>query len=365
MSEIYIGLISGTSVDAVDAVVADFEPFPPRLVASHSQPIEPSLKQRILDLCNSGNNEIERMGRLDRELGHVFAEAAIAVAKRGGVRLEQISAIGSHGQTIRHEPEVAYPFTLQIGDPNTIVQQTGIITVADFRRRDLAVGGQGAPLAPAYHRWMLQGRAGVVVNIGGMSNVTLLPINSEEPVVGFDTGPGNVLLDDWMFRTEGETFDCDGAFARSGRVVEPLLELLRSDPFFSLQPPKSTGRETFNRAWFDQRYQQIGQQRPEDVAATLVELTASTIADAIHDCAAQSLWVCGGGAHNRYLLERLSAHLSGWEVDTSATIGMEPDWVEAMAFAWLARETLSGRTGNLPEVTGADRPVILGAIYPA
>jgi len=365
MSECYVGLMSGTSIDAIDAAVVDFEPFPPRCIATASLSIDSDLRRRILALCAAGENEIERMGQLDVELGQLFARAAIEVMEKAGLRVDEVAAIGSHGQTIRHEPGSRYPFTLQIGDPNIIAQQTGITTVADFRRRDLAVGGQGAPLAPAYHRWFLRNRGGAVVNIGGMANVTLLPASMEEKVVGFDTGPGNVLIDGWMAHCRGERMDCDGAFARSGVVSEELLSTMQQEPFFQQSPPKSTGRERFNMRWLDAHLSAV-ERPPQDVAATLVELTATTIAEsvALQPVGEHAHWICGGGAHNGYLLERIAAQLPGWQVDSSEAVGMDPDWVEAMAFAWLARQTLSGKEGNLPSVTGAQEAAILGAVFP-
>ncbi len=366
MGDYFVGLMSGTSIDGIDAVVADFEPFPPCLVATASMPLEEGLKLRILALCNPGENEIEQLGQLDVELGERFAIAALQVVEEAGLQPQQIRAIGSHGQTIRHEPELITPFTLQIGDPNTIAQRSGITTVADFRRRDLTVGGQGAPLAPAYHRWFLRERGGVVVNIGGMANVTLLPIDTEGAVVGFDTGPGNVLIDGWMRDVCGESMDRDGAFARSGRSLVSLLEQMRQEPYFHQSPPKSTGRETFNREWLNHHLSGVESMSAEDVAATLVELTALNIADAVRNQpVSPSLWVCGGGAHNGYLLERIAAQLPSWSVNTTAAVGMDPDWVEAMAFAWLARQTLQGMSGNLLSVTGATEQTILGGIYPA
>ncbi len=360
--------MSGTSLDAVDAVVVDFSTFPPRSLATHSLEIEPDLKRRIAALCSPGKNEIEQLGQLDVELGQLFARAARQVVEKAGLKPQQITAVGSHGQTIRHEPEQRYPFTLQIGDPNTIAQQSGITTVADFRRRDLVVGGQGAPLAPAYHRWFLQGRGGVVVNIGGMANITRLPECGNAAVVGFDTGPGNVLIDYWMSHCYGKPLDRDGAIARSGKVSRRLLEEMLKEPFFHQPPPKSTGRETFNGAWLQRHLTPLS---PEAVLATLVELTAKTISQAVSasappagEAGGEAVWVCGGGAHNGYLLERIAAHLPSWQVHSSAEVGMDPDWVEAMAFAWLARQTLRGEAGNLPSVTGASKPVILGAIYP-
>ncbi len=373
MSEKYVGLMSGTSLDGVDAVVADFSHFPPAVVATASIPIPERLRQEILDLCSPEEGEIMRMGAADTELGALFAEAAVAVVEAAGLKREEISAIGSHGQTIRHEPAAERPFTLQIGDPNTIAQRTGITTVADFRRRDLAAGGQGAPLAPAYHAWLLKERRGVLVNIGGMANVTILPDSAEGEVVGYDTGPGNVLMNTWAERAFGKRMDREGEFARQGRLSRSLLERMREEPFFALSPPKSTGRETFNSDWIERYLSQL-ESAPsrkaalsaEDVAATLCELTAVTIADAVqgHGLSSRELWVCGGGARNPFLLERIAANLPEWEIDSTAAVGMDPEWVEAMAFAWLARRTLQGRSGNLPSVTGAGQSTILGAVFP-
>jgi len=367
VSEYFIGLMSGTSMDGIDAVAVDFSAFPPVICATDIISISPVLKEKIVALCKPGENEIERMGELDVELGELFAAAVTSVVEKAGLTVEEIRAVGSHGQTIRHMPRGDRPFTLQIGDPNIIAQRTGMTTVADFRRRDIAAGGEGAPLAPAYHHWLMRGKSGAVVNIGGMANVTLLPVNDSDPVVGFDTGPGNVLMDYWINRSSGKSMDRDGGFARQGNVSDTLLNTMRSDTFFSQPPPKSTGRELFNGDWVDACMQSLVEPlSAEDVAATLCELTASTITDAVHEHQAggQQLLVCGGGAHNTFMLERISAHLPGWAVSSSATVGVDPDWVEATAFAWLARQTICGEIGNLPSVTGADQSVILGAIFP-
>ncbi|MBC8519394.1 MAG: anhydro-N-acetylmuramic acid kinase [Gammaproteobacteria bacterium] len=367
MSEYFVGLMSGTSMDGVDAVVVDFSTFPPSLCATDVTQISPSLKERILALCMEGENEIERMGELDVELGVLFSDAAVAVVEKAGLAAEKIVAIGSHGQTIRHKPTGSTPFTLQIGDPNIVAQRTGITTVADFRRRDIAAGGEGAPLAPAYHRWLMRGQSGAVVNIGGMANVTLLPADRGAPVVGFDTGPGNVLMDYWAEESFGTRMDKDGLFARQGELSSSLLKSMLSDPFFSRPSPKSTGRELFNSDWLYGGWSSLVKSLPvEDVAATLCELTAVTVADAVRDqnVGRQQLLVCGGGAHNSFLLERMAVNLSGWSVDSTASIGVDPDWVEAVAFGWLARQTVRGDVGNIPSVTGANQSVILGAIFP-
>ncbi|HET8705381.1 MAG TPA: anhydro-N-acetylmuramic acid kinase, partial [Pseudomonadales bacterium] len=277
--------------------------------------------------------------------------------------------IGSHGHTLRHRPLLDAPFSWQIGDPNVIAERTGITTVADFRRRDVAAGGQGAPLVPAFHAHVFgdEDFDRVVLNIGGIANVTILPDRkSQRPVRGFDTGPGNALLNDWTERHLGKSFDDNGNWARSGVVCDELLSELLKDTYFTKPVPKSCGREQFNLNWLEERLFHFPQLRACDVQATLVELTAATVALAIKAQAsdARDLFVCGGGAHNAYLMERIAA-LSGLDAQKTEMLGVPADWVEAMAFAWLAWQTLERRTGNLPSVTGASRPVILGAIYPA
>jgi anhydro-N-acetylmuramic acid kinase len=359
----HLGLMSGTSMDAVDAAIVDFHAAQPRLVATCSTPLPADLRAALADLTRTGSCRLDELGQLDVKVGRLFAEAALAAVAAAGLTTDRIQAIGSHGQTVWHQPGGEAPFTLQIGDPNIIAEQTGITVVADLRRRDVAAGGQGAPLVPAFHAQLFRTAApGVAVNIGGFANLTVLP-GSGEPVVGFDTGPGNVLLDGWVQRHLGQAMDSDGAWARGGRVDPALLDRLLADPFFAAAPPKSTGREYFNLAWLDSR---LGGQRPEDVQATLTELTARSIADAIrrHAATARVAILCGGGSYNGYLRERLVHLLAGVRVTDSHEFGIAPQWIEAAAFAWLARETLAGRPGNLPSVTGARRPVVLGGIYP-
>jgi anhydro-N-acetylmuramic acid kinase len=373
----YIGLMSGTSLDAIDAVLVDFAAARPRLIASHQHELTDTLRSALLDLCQPGENEIERLGIIDIQLGKAFAAAAQQLLSAAGISATEVSAIGSHGQTIRHRPETG--FTLQIGDPNTIAERTGITTVADFRRRDLAAGGQGAPLVPAFHAAVF-GRhkpedetvdgghpPRVILNIGGMANVTLLIPGL--PVTGFDTGPGNVLMDAWIQQQQQLPCDHDGAWAQSGAVNAPLLAALQSDDYFRQPAPKSTGRERFNLAWLQQHLAAIPDSLPdEDVQATLCALTAVTVAAALHDeivTAGGEILVCGGGAHNGHLLAQLERLLPDYTIKTTDAVGLAPDWVEACAFAWLARETLARRPGNVPTVTGARRPVILGGIYPA
>lgn len=362
----YIGLMSGTSVDAVDAVLVTVSGNDrPVLLASYSHPMPPATRGEIQALMQPGANEIERLGELDMALGELFAEAANAVIRQAGVERQIIRAIGSHGQTLRHRPRAQHPFTVQIGNPSVIAERTGITTVGDFRARDIAASGQGAPLVPAFHQRMFQspGSNRVIVNIGGIANVTYLPATPSAPVSGFDTGPGNTLLDQWIRRHQNELYDRDGAWAASGRVQKYLLAQLMADGYFAKAPPKSTGREHFNLAWLEQQH--AGKLAPEDIQATFAELTAASIAQSLKFLPEKigEIYICGGGNHNRHLLARLRALLPGIPVATTEILGLDPDWVEAAAFAWLAHQTLAGHAGNLPSVTGARHPVLLGGIY--
>lgn len=369
MSELYLGLMSGTSLDGIDAAVVDLSSATPHVLAAHTQPYSPDLRNQLLELAQGGGtNEVECLGRLDQQLGELFAAAALAVLEQRGLAPSAIRAIGSHGQTVRHRPAGPTPFTLQIADPNLIAERTGITTVADFRRRDMAAGGQGAPLVPAFHaccfRKAEEDRA--VLNIGGMANLTLLPADQQLPVSGFDTGPGNVLLDAWIGKQRGESCDRNGDWASTGQVQQSLLHALLQDDYFRMAPPKSTGREKFQLAWLEQRLATFACS-PNDVQATLVALTAETIAAALQAAAprTQRLLVCGGGVHNNTLMNALSVALADVPVESTAVHGLNPDWVEAAAFAWMAHETLAGRPSNVPSVTGARGPRILGGIYPA
>jgi anhydro-N-acetylmuramic acid kinase len=368
----FVGLMSGTSLDGIDAVVVDFadgQPGKLGTLASACMPIPDAVRERILRLCSPGNHEIDAMGELDSELGTLFAAAATEVIRSAGLRAEDIVAIGSHGQTIRHRPAGTHPFTLQIGDPNTIAELTGITTVADFRRRDVAAGGQGAPLVPAFHAWMFRSAdiSRAILNIGGMANLTVLPANPSVPVLGFDTGPGNVLLDAWHAKHQGIPIDMNGGWARTGQADTSLLEHLLSERFFISPPPKSTGRELFNLHWLEEALTTTTALKPQDVQATLAELTAVSCAEGVKRWAGEvgELFLCGGGAHNIYLRERIAQHLPDVHVTTTSELGLDPDWVEAVAFAWLARQTIAGLPGNLPAVTGAGHPVVLGGIYQA
>ena len=359
----YIGLMTGTSMDAVDAALVDLNDAVPRLVATHGSPLPDPLRQQLLAV-HAGTGLTELLD-LDARLGEVLANAATELLDRAGVAGSQVRAIGSHGQTLWHAPDAENRTTLQAGDPNRIAQRTGITVVADFRRRDMAAGGQGAPLAPAFHRAFFASATErrAVVNIGGIANITCLPADAT-PVTGFDTGPGNVLLDTWCRQQGQGNYDADGGWAAQANADPDLLARLRDDPYFRRSPPKSTGREYFNAQWLAGAG--LEGHAPATVQATLAELTAGTIADALHEALprAERLLVCGGGARNWDLMQRLGRNLPGVVVESTADHGIAPDWVEAAGFAWLAHATLQGQAGSIPEVTGADSPVPLGGIYP-
>lgn len=367
----YIGLMSGTSMDGIDAVVASIpQAGRLKLRATHSEPYPVEVRARLQTLANSSINDLELMGELDALLGELLAQAANRVRHKSGLDGQEIRAIGSHGQTVRHRPNAPHPYSIQIGNPAVIAQHTRITTVADFRARDIAAGGQGAPLVPAFHLWMFHSPDNnrVVVNIGGIANVSYLPADTSQPASGFDTGPGNTLLDAWICENRGHPYDKDGRWAASGKILATLLERLCSDSYFRMAPPKSTGPEYFNLAWLADHLAELGT-RPDaqDVQATLTELTARSIAQALttHLPYVDEVYVCGGGSRNRHLASRLSTNLPGAPVDTTRALGLHPDWVEAAAFAWLAHQTLEGRPANLPSVTGARHEVVLGAIYKA
>lgn len=364
---LYLGLMSGTSADGIDAALAQFPVDGGcRFVEGLTLPWDPLLRERLVSLGQGGElASLDELGDVDARIGLAFAAAAVALLQHSGVDAAQVRAIGSHGQTVRHRPSASPAFTLQLGDANRIAEHTGITTVADFRRRDVAAGGQGAPLMPAFHLAMLgtadEDRA--VLNLGGIANLTLIP--REGTLLGFDTGPANALLDAWCERHTGRTYDADGAFAASGVVDAGLLARWRDDPWFALPPPKSTGREQFHLAWVQQQIGD-GQHVAADVQATLLELTAVTVADALLRTlpGARRVLVCGGGVRNGHLMQRLAARLPGVVVESSARHGLDPDFLEALGFAWLAQRTLDGLAGNLPSVTGAAGPRILGAIHP-
>jgi anhydro-N-acetylmuramic acid kinase len=369
MKELFIGLMSGTSMDAIDAVLADFSQGA-RLLGTHSIPLPENLRARLIALAQSGPDEIERLGRTDVELGRLFAATAKGVLASSEHHAAEIRAIGSHGQTIRHRPQGEWPFTLQITDPNTIAEETGIAVVADFRRRDLAAGGQGAPLVPAFHASVFghEHYHRIILNLGGIANITVLPASRPEQTYGFDTGPANTLMDAWSQHCRQISYDAGGEWAASGDVHQDLLEKLLAHAYFGLPAPKSTGREDFNLSWLQDRLAALNEKvAEEDVQATLLELTARSVADAINatGLGTGEVLLCGGGTFNTALWHRLQDLLPDWQLHSTADFGLAPGWVEATAFAWLARQTLLGLPGNLPAVTGAKGPRILGGIYPA
>ncbi len=370
MPAYYIGLMSGTSVDGIDAVLVDLATNKPVLLAARTTAWDAALRGRILATLNDPTQvSLVALGQLDAALGEAFAEAALTIIRAASLEPAQITAVGSHGQTLFHAASANPAFSMQAGDASRIAAKTGITTVADFRRRDIAEGGQGAPLVPAFHQALFSqpGVSRAILNIGGIANLTLLPADLG-PATGFDTGPGNVLLDAWIAKHRAQPFDRDGEWAGSGTCCQTLLEQLLQQPYFRQAPPKSTGRELFNLDWLEQNLTPEFENLPaSDVQATLVELTATTVAKALAETAAplDELFVCGGGAHNRFLMQRLAALLPTCRIATTEALGLHPDWVEATAFAWLAKQTLGGKPGNLPSVTGARRATILGAIYPA
>jgi anhydro-N-acetylmuramic acid kinase len=361
---IYLGLISGTSMDAIDAALVDFEVAPLRIIATSATPFEPQLKRRISALIDQADSvALDEVGQIDVELGRAFASAALALMQSAGISADRVSAIGSHGQTLRHRPDLGVPFTWQIGDPNTLAEMTGVSVVADFRRRDVAAGGQGAPLLPVFHDQVFRSDAEdrVIANLGGIANITIL--TNDSSVTGFDTGPANRLLDAWISRHLGKDFDAGGAWAATGRVDDTLLNELLDEPYLRLAPPKSTGRELFNLPWLENKLG-LFSRTPTDVQATLQQFTACTLAAAVRQYApGAALYVCGGGAHNLALLNAIAALIAPNPVASTAALGLDPDYVEAVAFAWFAKRTLEGLTSSAGTVTGAKGARILGGVY--
>src|SRR5690554_5530007 len=371
----YIGIISGTSVDAIDCALIETGRGDTRLVARYAGNLPDPLRQRILDLCQQPQISLRALGELNVEIGQLFAQCANELVTQQNLSVDQISAIGSHGQTVFHHPVGKFPFSMQIGDPNSIAQLTGITTIADFRQRDVVAGGQGAPLAPLFHQHFFYAaeRCRAVPNIGGMANITWLDSEPGGTPRGFDTGPGNVLMDGWIQRRREQAYDADGQWAASGTVVPELLKRMLSDHYFDMPAPKSTGRELFNLAWLDAHLHDMSltsSVRPQDVQMTLLELSAVSIADAINKSRpaerghlSHDLLVCGGGAHNGLLVTRLRQLLPDFQVNNTSHHGLDPDWVEAATFAWLASQTLARRSFDGKVLTGADTSVILGGVY--
>lgn len=365
MSDYYVGLISGTSMDGIDAVLVQFDTASVEVLATHDAPYPDSLRAELLAAARLPLDiELDVSGELNRRTGECFRDAALQVIAASGIDKANIKAIGSHGQTLRHQPDIEQPFSLQIADPDIIAAGCAITTVANFRSADIEAGGQGAPLVPPFHEWLFGspdvGR--VVVNIGGIANITHLPGDGSD-VTGFDTGPGNGLMDAWTAQHRNKPYDLNGDWAGSGKVIDSLLNDMLADPYLNMLPPKSTGFEYFNPDWLQQF--EIDQLAAADVQATLCEFTAVAIANDVklYCAGASEIFICGGGVHNADLLNRLRRNLPGLLISSTSVVGLDPDWVEAVAFAWLAMRTLNGETGNLPSVTGASHKVVLGDIH--
>ncbi len=368
MSKNYvIGLLSGTSVDAIDAGLWSFDASGAQLVSRLEAPIGPKIKKHILSLSVHGKCTLKELGQLDTAMANLFANAANALIKKSKVPKNQILAIGSHGQTLWHEPSIELPFTMQIGDPNIIAQKTQIPVIADFRRADIALGGQGAPLAPAFHHWAFKDSTvdRMIVNIGGIANISFLPKDPSLPYLGYDTGPGNCLMDQWCLEHRSKAYDHNGDFANQGKSNNALLNALLEDPYFKKGPPKSTGKESFNLDWLKTYLHQSPDIKAADVQATLLSLTSRTIVNAIKQHVNRSqVYICGGGSHNNRLMAQLKKDLgTSYELNSLEKLGMSPDWVESGCFAWLALQRLQNKPVEISQVTGAKRNTLLGASY--
>ncbi|HYW56180.1 MAG TPA: anhydro-N-acetylmuramic acid kinase [Polaromonas sp.] len=382
MSDFYIGLMSGTSLDGADGVLVDFSASAPRVLLAESASFSPAFKAELLALNTSGADELHRAALAANQLATTYARVVNALVEKAnslGISAAQIQAIGAHGQTVRHRPQefaedvlsggASAGYTLQLNNPALLAELTGIDVVADFRTSDLAAGGQGAPLVPAFHKAVFAqpGVALAVLNIGGISNLTLLPPKGQDGTEGFDCGPGNALMDFWCFKHTGQAYDSDGAWAATGKTIPDLLARLMAAPYFEKTPPKSTGRDLFNPSWLTNQLQGFEQHAPQDVQATLTALTARACARDLVQHAPQTneLLVCGGGAFNTELMRQLAEALPGVGVASTASKGLPPLQVEAAAFAWLARAWHRNEPGNLPAVTGATGLRVLGALYRA
>lgn len=364
--ELYIGLMSGTSMDGVDAALVGIDGDHCTIKGTVFRPYPADLHQRLESLvAKPHETDLAEIGALHARVATAFGAAVNDLLDISGIDAADVTAVGSHGQTVFHHPEGPDAFSMQLGDPGRLAAMTGIPVVADFRNADIALGGQGAPLVPAFHRWVFgaPGADRAIINIGGIANITLL--HSDGATTGFDTGPGNCLLDLWHNENRGEPYDDSGKWAASGSVDSTLLDRMRADTYFSMTPPKSTGRDYFNLDWIHSRLgDNASSGRPEDVQATLSELTALEIAAAVQavpNCGLTA--ICGGGAHNTDLRSRISAALPGCAVETTAALGIDPDWVESAAFAWLARQRVLGIPANIPAVTGAGSETCLGGIF--
>lgn len=352
-------------MDAVDAALLACDDDHCQVLGVRAHPMPPDLRRKLRTLALSEQCSLDELGSLDQQVGQLFADAALGLLEATGQPTAAVRAIGSHGQTMRHRPAGRHPFTLQIGDPNVIATRTGITTVADFRRADMAAGGQGAPLVPPFHAWLLHGYPGrhAVLNLGGIANLSL--VEDGRLAGGFDTGPASTLLDAWIARHLGRPWDDQGAWAAGAASDPGLLSRLLQEPYLALPPPKSTGFELFNLDWLQRQLGTGPTLPPRTVMSTLAQFTVETVAAALerHWPGCRSLWICGGGARNGDLLARLARRLPGMAIENCARLGVEADWMEAAAFAWLARRRLAGLPGNAPAVTGARREVVLGGVY--
>ncbi len=366
-AQYFIGILSGTSMDAVDTILADFGQIPPSLICTHSEPLPDDLYRNIMALCEDKPVSLRTLGETDVDIGKVFADTVNNLLIKANISSQQIIAIGSHGQTVQHQPDANPPFTLQLGDPNTIAELTGITTVADFRRKDVAAGGQGAPLTPIFHQafFACDDKQRVILNLGGIANISILDCTGNSGLKGFDTGPANVLMDSWIHLHKGLRFDAGGKWAAQGSVSKMLLSVLLNEPYLHASPPKSTGRELFNLTWLESKLEGIPGLSAVDVQATLLEYTAQTVCTSILQAASdcEELIVCGGGVHNDALMNRLQQILKKTTVVSSDSVGLAADWVEAMAFAWLAEQTMKKQPVDCSGVTGARHACILGGIY--
>ncbi|MCK5395481.1 MAG: anhydro-N-acetylmuramic acid kinase [Gammaproteobacteria bacterium] len=361
--ELYIGLMSGTSMDGIDVALVDFSTLQPRLIQTLSHAWPDDIQQALIDARDIPDAELSSLTSLDTITAETFSEACLKLLANTSYQAQDIIAIGNHGQTIRHRPDIKNPFSLQIGNAQKMTELTGIDVISDFRTADIKTGGQGAPLAPAFHQAVFHNNKldRVIVNIGGISNITVLPKDKNKAVTGFDCGPGNTLMDAWMSQYKQQKYDAGGELASSGKTDARLLATLLMDAFFQLSPPKSTGFEYFNLEWLNKHIDKGFDHA--DIQSTLCDLTATSIIRAINQYApdTEEIYICGGGVHNKELMRRLQA-LTKCSVATTEILGVHPDWVEAMAFAWLAYQNIHQQTGNLPSVTGANKPVVLGTL---
>lgn len=363
----WLGLMSGTSMDAVDAVLVSFEAQSLSIHGTHSLPYPDDLRHRLV-MATRNQADPDELGELDTLTGQHFARTASELIERSGISSKDVQGIGSHGQTLRHQPSGSAPFSMQIGSAAFIAEATGVTTVSDFRSRDIAAGGQGAPLVPAFHKWLFESEEQdrCILNLGGIANITWLPAGNRKPIIGFDTGPANALLDAWCLDQTGRHFDDHGHLASEGATNTELLASMLSDAYFTKPAPKSTGKERFNIDWIRTHLQRFPVLAPEDVQRTLLQLTVTTVLQQLpQESADMTVYACGGGTFNPLLMNELRLGLGSVTLTTTGALGLDPQWVEPVAFAWLAKQTLKGLPGNVPEVTGATGRRVLGAIYPA